>query len=219
MEIRNFTTNSPNFGAKLVALKQINFNNIKTSIDIYKLQPQDESFINMLKTTIDLNELMPNMNPCDINNWRAIFNLSINNVNPQKMTSYLALNNNKPCGIINYTNKNNKLFLDTICTFPTEKEKRVLFAGKVLMQTLFEDCIKNGLETINLLAVTNGPFNAVSKYLSLGFKIIGGEDFIHVMRIRKPDIETSLNKLAKFIKTTAVDEEKNLFEVTKTKKP
>lgn len=219
MEIRNLTTTSPNFGAKLVALKQIDFNDIKTSIDIYKLQPQDESFINMLKTTVKLYELMPNMKPYNINHWQSIFNLSMNNVNPQKMTSYLALNNNKPCGILNYRNKNNKLFLDTICTFPTEKEKRIPFAGKVLMQTLFEDCIKSGFDTINLNAVTNGPFNAVSKYLSLGFKIIGGEDFVHVMRVQKSDIEISLNKLDKFIKTTVVNEEKNLFEVISTKKP
>ena len=219
MEIKNCTRHSPNFGAIYVANKQINFNNIKTSIDIYNLQPQDKSFIDNLKKTINLRDLMPDMDSCYLDNWQTILNIALKKVNTGKMTSYLSLNNNKPCGLINYQKEGNKLFLDTICTFPTEKEKRVPFAGKVLMQTLFEDCMKNGFGTIDLNALTNGPFNAVSKYLSLGFKIIGGEDSIHVMRARKPKIEESLNKLAEMIKTTTHNEEKNLFEITNTKKP
>lgn len=216
MEINKLTQYSPNFGAIHLANKKVNFNNIETSIDIYKLQAQDESFIRNLKGTVKLNELMPSMKPYELEIWQKVLNIAIGNTNGSKITSYLALHNNKPCGIMNYRTDENKLFLDTICTFPPEKEKRVPFAGTVLMQTLFEDCIKNGFERIDLYAITNGPFSAVSKYLSMGFKIISGEDNLHVMRARKPNIELHLDKLAKIIKTTQYNQEKNLFEVTKS---
>lgn len=218
MEINKLTQHSPNFGAIHISNKKINFNDIETSIDIYKLQPQDYSFISSLKNSTNLKELMPNMKSSYRKTWQYIFDLAVTNIHKKTMTSYIAFNNNKPCGIMNYRNEGNRLFLDTICTFPTEKGQRIPFAGKVLMQTLFDDCIKNELGIIELYAITNSPFNPVSKYLWLGFKFISGGQDLRFMRVRKPNIEESLNKLAKMIKTTEYNEEKNLFEVANTKK-
>jgi len=212
-----FTPRAQTFGALHKFNKQINFNNIETSIDIYKIQVQDFEFIENLKKSINLKALMPKMNESHLNVWNSILQQAFTKGSRKAGTTYLAAVNNKPCGIMTFKEEKNCLFLDTICTWPVEKEKRAPFAGKALMQTMFQDFMQSKHNMIDLYAIKNGPFNAVSKYLSLGFKPRGGENDIEVMRAQKPDIVKTLAALEKFIKTTPVNEEKNLFEVTNTK--
>ncbi len=215
---QNHISGAQTFGALHKVTKQINFNNVKTSIDLYKIEPQDFEFIENLKKTINLKDLMPKLNENHLKVWNNILQQAIMKGSQKRGTTYLAAVKNKPCGIITFKEEKNCLFLDTICTWPIEKEKRVPFAGKALMHEMFEDFLQSKHNIIDLYAVTNGPFNAVSKYLSLGFKLRGGENYVEAMRARKPDIIKTLTTLEKFIKTMPIVEEKNLFEVTNTKK-
>ena len=60
---------------------------------------------------------------------------------------------------------------------------------------MFRDFLESNAAYIDLDAVTNGPFNAVSKYMQLGFKQRGGENGIIAMRITREKVIETLNKL------------------------
>ncbi len=63
----------------------------------------------------------------------------------------------------------NSYKINTICAWPVEPDKKVPYAGKTLFSVLFRDFLQNDYMYIDLDAITNGPFNAVAKYMSLWF--------------------------------------------------
>jgi len=175
--------------------------NIETPIEIYELSEFDTSFLKSLRKQVNLKELMPGIDENKLNVWENIFHIAVNQVTGRRKTVLMAVHNNQPCGLMAYTQKPLKYEVNTICTWPTEQGKKVPNAGKTLFYMLFKDFIKNNANSIDLDAVTNGPFNAVSKYMKLGFKQRGGENDIIAMRATRERIIDTFQKLNEVIKS------------------
>lgn len=160
----------PQFKATKIAHTRNNIGKITTSIEIYKLGREDHNFLNKLAKKINFNELFPKLDTYSIERWKHILEYCIKTaLNPDNQT-FLAVSDNKPCGILSYSNDRNSLYLDGICSIPIEKNKKVNFVGKTLFLQIFKDAKEKNCKSIILDAVNNGPFNVVKKYENLGFK-------------------------------------------------
>lgn len=200
MEIRNNQTYQQNFKALHIADTKNYLKNIETPINIYLLGEKDQKYLNSLKKSINFKDLMPKLPENLREVWQGVFNVAITQSSNKKKVGVIAFSENKPCGLMVFTPESFRYKLDTICTWPTKPEKRVPFAGKTLFKIMFEDFLKSSAKFIDLDAVTNGPFNAVSKYMSLGFKQRGGENCIIAMRSQRENIQKTAENLDKFIK-------------------
>lgn len=200
MRISETNNYKQNFTAFHVANTKNILNNIETNLKIYELTPNDINFLKNMRKSINLEELMPELDKNKLNVWQQIFNIAVNQAANSSKKGLLASYNNKPCGIMAYTPNNTKYKIETICTWPAEPTQKVPLVGKTLFDILFLDFLKSKANFIDLDAVTNGPFNAISKYMSLGFKQRGGENNIIAMRIKHEDVFKSVEKLSDFIK-------------------
>ena len=73
---------------------------------------------------------------------------------------------------------------------------------------MFTDFLKSKANIIDLTAILNGPFDTVSKYSKLGFKQIGGENWLIAMRTNRDTTQRTVKHLDDIINTTQKD--KNL---------
>lgn len=175
-------------------------NGRKNLIKIYKLTDKDKYFLNNLQENIVMARLMPDMNTSKLDVWQKIFFLSIKNAGLKCRTGIAAFYNGKPCGLMAYTKKPSSYRLDTICTWPVTPGKKVPFAGTTLISVLFNDFLKSEAHFIDLDAVTNGPFSAVSKYMSLGFKQRGGENGLTAMRAVRDRVTEKMAQINEKVK-------------------
>ena len=197
------TSINPNFtGIKLETSKNF-VKNIETKIDLYEITKKDDNFLEKLRNKIKMKELMPdsNITEDEFERWQEIFNLAIRRANTSNRTSILAVKDDKPCGILTYQSNGKTFNIESVCTWPVNKGEKVTLAGKSLFKTLFSKFLSNDSEIIKLNAILNGPFSAVSKYMQLGFKQTGGEDYLVAMRTNKEGVKQALEKLNKIIFT------------------
>lgn len=189
-----------NFTAYHLANSKNLINNIETNLKIYDLTPNDSKFLKELRESVNLEKLMPELDKNKLNVWQQIFNIAVSQASNSSKKGLLAAYNNKPCGIMAYSPNNAKYKIETICTWPVEPQKKVPFAGKTLFNILFFDFLKSKANFIDLDAVNNGPFNAVSKYMSMGFKQRGGENNIIAMRINRENVLKTVEEFRNTIK-------------------
>ena len=156
---------SPQFKAVKVATAKNTVKNLTTQIDLYKLNPkQDNAFLTKWKSFVDFKKLFPNLQEFEAERLQQIFNYTINSASDIEYTAYVAISNNKPCGIVSYLqNSNNNTFIDAICSVPIEINKKVRKVGSTLILQTFKDASKNNSKEIVLDAVNNGPFNIIEK--------------------------------------------------------
>lgn len=206
MEIRNIPAYNPKFGALHLASTKNILNGTETSIDIYQLEAKDSQFIKSLRSTVKLDKLMPQIPEQKSETWRWIKDMVFYEVFDKKKTGLAAYVNGKPCGLMAYTHNASNYHVNTVCTWPTEPEKKVPFAGKTLFKVLFEDFLKSKAKYIDLNAVTFGPFDAVAKYMSLGFKPLETKNGFTQMSITRNAVENSLKNLNTLIKNQPIEE-------------
>lgn len=209
MKIQN--NNQTSFGAIHIGTARTVTKNPSQNIDIYKITNNDADFLFNLRRTIKMEELMPSLPKEGLRVWQNLFNIATSQAIETKRTGLLLTCNDKPCGLIAYIPKK----LNIICTWPVEKDKKVPYAGTILMKMMFEDFIKGPNHLLDLDAVTNGPFSNVAKFTRLGFKQRGGENGIIAMRTTREKIIQTLNKLNETISLNQTDSniDVNLFAV------
>lgn len=96
-----------------------------------------------------------------------------------------------------------------MCTWPTEFGKKVKFAGQTLFYQLFKDFEQIKGKRIKLEAITNGPFDTVSKYEKLGFKKTSNMHPTKVeMETTAPKVKDTLKSLNNNINYEEVEPEK-----------
>ena len=136
------------------------------AIDIYKLNPKiDNTFLSKWKEKVDIRTLFTKLPEFDKARWQQVLDYSINSAADIAYTAYVAVSNNKPCGIISYLHNNkNNIFIDGICSVPVNTNKKVPFVGTTLIYQAFKDAKEKNSEEIILDAVNNGPFNIIEKY-------------------------------------------------------
>lgn len=172
MKIESSNTYKSNFKAIKIAKTKNQIGKTITNIDIYKITKEDFSFLKNLKKKIKFKELTSKLDDYNINRWQHIFEFCISSIIDTPLHdsfSYIAVNNNKLCGIINYHDFGSSYYLNGICSIPIEKDKKVPFCGQTLFLQFFKDAFDNNVKNTTLSAVNNGPFKVVDKYEKLGF--------------------------------------------------
>lgn len=201
----NCTNNNLNFKALHIA----NCGNLK----LYKITDKsDLNYIKELPQKIKTENLMPNLSKDEYSRWNEILQYAVDNALTPGNTTYLETYNNKPCGIITFF-EDKITELDCICTWPIEFGKKVKFAGQTLFYQLFSDFQKiKGGKKIKLEAITNGPYDTVSKYEKLGFQQTDTLPTKVKMETTAPKVKNTLKNLSNTIEYKETNPEKiNLY--------
>ena len=191
--------------------------NIETNIDLFQITKKDKTFLNKLRNSVKMNELMPDsrITKAEFDRWQEMLNLALDKAQNKDRKCIIAAKNKKPCGIITFQPGKNKYYLDCICTWPVETGKKVTLAGQTLFKQMFTDFLNSKANILDLTAILNGPFDTVSKYSKLGFKQIGGENWLVAMRTNRDTTEKTMKKLDNIINTTKANnnDDVNLLNV------
>lgn len=201
-----------------VNFQGINIANVNTagnSFKLFQLTSKDKQFIDELYHNIDLRTRMPNLKELEYKIWENVTAQGLSHADWRNAKSILTTLNNKPCGVANYTFTPRNSELNYISTWPLEKGKKVPFAGKSLFIHVFQDFLKNDFRSINLTAMIYAPFDVVSKYMSLGFKLNGGDNSQSDMTMSRKSVLASVEKLRKYIQYEPLNEslDKDLYDV------
>ena len=190
--------------------------NAETNIDLYQITRNDRAFLQKLRNTIKMNELMPDakITKSEFDRWQEMLNVALDKALNTDRKCFIAAKDNKPCGIITFHPGKNKYHLDCICTWPVEAGKKVVLAGQTLFKQMFTDFLGSKANILSLDAILNGPFDTVSKYSRLGFKQVGGENWLVAMRTNRETTEKTMKHLNNIINTTSANNDKdfNLLE-------
>lgn len=186
--------------------------NAETSIGLYQITHNDRPFLQKLRNTIKMNELMPNakFTKAEFDRWQEMLNVALDKALNSDRKCFIAAKDNKPCGIITFHPGGNKYHLDCICTWPVEAGKKVTLAGQTLFKQMFTDFLNSKANTLSLDAILNGPFSTVSKYSRLGFKQVGGENWLVAMRINRETTEKTMKTLNDIIDSTPINNNKDV---------
>ena len=163
MQINSNTANyKQNFGALHIANAGI--------LKIYKMNDMaDDKFLKTLPQKIDMKKLMPDLDKQGYDRWNEMLEYAVDNAQYDGNITYLAACDNKPCGILTWRpGKISKL--DCICTWPIEFGKKVKLAGQTLFYQMYKDFLELKGRKMELEAITNGPYDTISKYEQMGFK-------------------------------------------------
>ena len=206
----NITTvnnyNNINFKALKVATMKTYMRDLPINIDLYRLQREDQKFIEKLSKKIDYKKLFPKLKLELQKRWQEVFDYCMMKAENRDNITYVGVHDNKICGIITYHNSCGPVFLDGICTIPTDANEKVPFCGQTLLYKLFKDAKFLQSKGITLDAITDGPFDVVNLYEKLGFrKDYSGRIFGYVpMSCTVQKMNEQLKKFSKYIEYTPV---------------
>lgn len=186
--------NSLNFQAHKVAnISAVVKNRTVSDMDIYLLERSDRVFLDKLQEKIDYRKLFPKLTEFLQHRWQKVFNYCIDSAQDSDNRTYVAFQDNKPCAIMTYT-PDSSYFLEGICSIPQKQGQKVPFAGMALLYQLFRDANEECASGISLEAVTDGPYDVIKKYESIGFKQEKAVDSKVKMNCRKYKIKEQLKE-------------------------
>ncbi len=99
----------------------------------------------------------------------------------------------KPCGIMVNLNKNACHFVNYICTWPIEPDKKAPFGAQTLFEEMFKNFLNSQAKFIELYAIRFG--DAISKYMRIGFTPRGGDNDVELMKISREKVLESYKRL------------------------
>ena len=209
---------NPNFGALKVATAKNWVKGAETTIDIYKLTKRDEKFLDALEASTNYKELVPNISEDMQNRWQKIFHYCIEEVKDGFNQSYIAICQNRPCGISTYYTNETFSYLDGVCKIPTPTADNIYLAGKSLILNFFKSAQNANSKTVKLDAVKDGPVDVISLYEKLGFKKVfncDGDNNYQPMEMNKFKLKEQVKNLENIIdyKEYKNQEDVNLFDL------
>lgn len=172
-----------------ICFKGINISNNYENINkiaLFKLTETDRPFLKTLRNKINLRELIPNIKNDEFEIYDHIIKKSLENALAKNNESLLLTCNNIPCGIIVNKFCKTKQIVEYICTWPFKKNQKLPFGAQTLFSETFNRFCNTNLNFIELYATRFGT--AISKYNSLGFKSLGGDNYTELMRISREKI-------------------------------
>lgn len=207
-QIPQNTRKNTNFCAIKIANTQALINKNSTNIELYRLGFEDKGFLHNLLRKIKISKLYPKLSKENIERWQRVFDYSISKALDNENTTYIAINKNKPCGILTFF-KDSISFLDGVCSIPIGYNQKVPFVGQTLIYQMFKDVECSRSKAIKLKAVNDGPFNVVKKYEKLGFKQEFNKEVDYTeMSCNKHKIAHQLKELPFIIKYDKCEQEK-----------
>ncbi len=192
--------NNINFRGIPIAKTKIAENNLT----LYKLTSRDKEFTDRLYHSLNLPELYPGFNKLQYGIWDEVTHLGLSQTYEKNQNTMLITADNRPCGVLNYSAHSPKFNLNYVSTWPIKIGQKVPLAGKTLFMEFFRQFLNSDCRTIELCALKYAPFSAISKYLSLGFKPRGGDNFRELMRTDRESAAKTLQKLEQSINLSSV---------------
>lgn len=174
-------------------------NGCKQNIDIYHAHKEDRMFLDFLCLEVNFKERMPGLSKYEYERWQEMLKLAAQEAFTASHSTYIATVGNKPCGIITFSEDKRKFLLDCICTWPVKAGEKVKLAGKSLFYQMFKNFRNQNGDKIQLYAITNGPYDTVSKYKKLGFKEINAMPHKVLMETNKYNVKNTMNNLEKIL--------------------
>ncbi len=213
MQITN-KNNTSFTGIHILNTKCLSRDNKITRLKVFELTPDDKPFLRYMYNNLEIERLAPQIDSIKMEVWYTMLKEAIDLSGGQKYKSYLLARGKKPCGVMTFEPNSHKYEITRVCTWPVKKNEKVPLAGKTLFKTAFEEFLKSNANIINIDAIKNGPYDTVGKYMQLGFKPVGGGNFIEVMRTTRSAVTQTLEKLNSLItsKPTGKTENVNLFD-------
>ena len=194
----NNITTSTTFKALKVANIKTSIGNKTSSIDLYQLRREDFGFLQKLAKKVNFEKTSGKLTEYYKKRWEKVFKYCIETAFDHWNLTYIAIANNKPCGIMTFQNLRG-MHLDGICAIPDENGDKTPFSGKSLLYELFKVAKDTGCKHITLDAVPDGTFNPEN----LGFKKnpIQTTEYIEMIS-NKYNIEEQLNHFANDLEYT-----------------
>ena len=202
----------PSFKAKDFATVLTIAGKTKETLKLYELEYADRTLLEKMSANIDLKKLFSQKKflTKQLQSWHNIIDNAIlmsGFSNPEQ--AFLAVKNNKPCGIITFQSLPTKeIYLDNLATWPVSKDKKVRFAGQVLVNALFNEAEKCGVKTITLDLCKNLKDLSLSFYEKLGFS--NKQQINETLSISAQDYKKSLNHLKDSIQITENPNKSNI---------
>ena len=209
----NTAEKTPSFRGILITKTKNITNGLKTEIDIYRITAKDRPFLNNLVQIADPARLMPkDAQKPGFERWKEMLFYAAENAFSQEFRSYLAVFQNKPCGIINFKTVNKNTHIESICTWPVKINEKVKFAGKSLLNQALKFHETSGSEKITIDAITNGNPHLPEKYMELGFESVKRGTNTISMEMSKKNAQNLLKKFEEYFTCTpsTCGEDKNL---------
>ena len=179
------------------------------TFQMYKITPDDSAFIQKIQKSINLRALMPGLDNEEYEIWEGVTRTAL--TNPlDKSDTFIITTQNKPCGVMNISQKKASFDLNFISTWPVKQGEKVPFAGKALFTELFRRFVESKQALINLVALRYAPFDPVGKYLKLGFMAFGGNNYTEIMRINQGRASKTLETLKQHVSLEPIKDAKNV---------
>jgi hypothetical protein len=168
---------------------------------VYKALHGDEPFLEEISLNTNVMNRVKGLTDIEYTIWDSIMGEGLDQLlGNNKFTLLLADKNKCACGFLNYKQMPDKFSVEYVSTWPNKEGERGLLAGKTLFMELF-NIFKQDTErkSIILEALKCAPFSPISKYMELGFRSFGGQNFQEYMRISKNGVLQSLDKYKNMI--------------------
>ena len=188
-------------GIPLSKVKIITPNGQTARYTVYKALHGDEPFLEEISLNTNVMNRVKGLTDIEYTIWDSILGEGLTQLlGSNKFTLLLADKNKCACGFLNYKQMPDKFSVEYVSTWPNKEGERGLLAGKTLFMELF-NIFKQDTErkSIILEALTCAPFSPISKYMELGFRSFGGQNFQEYMRISRNGILKSLDKYKNMI--------------------
>jgi len=166
--------NQTSFTAKRIAVSNVYVNGLKETIDIYKLDNNDNKHIKKVLDGISLNKLVSNKsNQQAVSRWQGLIGDAGMYVGElPNEHSYLAVKGKKACGILVGTNNGNEGFIEVLAKWPTKAGEKIKGVGKALLTPFIETVSKTAAEDIKLEPMSGGPSDCAAFYKKQNFSFI-----------------------------------------------
>jgi len=160
-----------NFKARQISKSYIAKTSPKQRVELFLLDNSDKEFGKKFVKNFDLKKLYPKeICYAGFKEWEAYIKNAFLKIGEYNVV--LASQNNFPCGIMAFYEKNNQINLSYLAKWRTKPNFDVSYVGKILMHHLFDEAkIKNAIN-ISLIPTQASPRgkNCREFYSQIGFR-------------------------------------------------
>ena len=187
---------------------------VKNNNSVYKLYDikteADLDFLKKMPNILDFRKLMPGLREIDYIIWERLFGSAVESAKNTTNSVYIETCDNVPCGLMNYFHRNNIYHINYVVTFPDKPGHRVPCGGQILFNELYKRFLSSNANKVELQALKDSPFDPISKYLKMGFKMLGGDNYSEAMRINRVNAVETFRKQNEYIFSEPLKNQKDV---------
>lgn len=198
----------PQFSGIHIATAHIKLPMREANLELYKLSEIDFPFLNNLTKSLNFRELYPNLTDNDYRLWGFIRDRVFQQ--SQNQDTFIVTKDNVPCGALKYSKKPSFYSIEGRITWPLEKGKKEPLAGKSLTLMLFNLFLRDNCRLIRSCVARNTSFDTVTKAISMGFGLGGGDEYNELMSIGREKIQKVIDNYRNIVE---IEEKESLEDI------